>query len=184
MNDGEILPQVVTRSPRAAWVALLAALPFLALGWGLLSGAPFLRAVGEALYGSSGPPAYEPRELVWGSAFLVGGMVVAGWALKELIRPRRRVVVDEEGLGLAVGPPGTPPLRLPWGQVVRVTGRRVAGRPVLAVVVKDPSQLPSRPWGARWADRWTLVVEAGGWNVAPEELAEHAMGVRGRVEAG
>lgn len=118
--------------------------------------------------------AQRRRDLAWGSAFGVGGLLVIGWACAGLVAPRRLLSADGEGLTLWLDGRRRPPLRLNWDEVAEVrSGLRqdTAGRvPVLSLRLHSPEKVPLRPKGALDDPPW-LHLYAADWDRPAHEVA-------------
>jgi hypothetical protein len=118
--------------------------------------------------------AQRRRDLAWGSAFGVGGVLVIGWAFAGLVAPRRLLSADREGLTLWLDGRRRPPLRLAWEEVAEVRSglqEDTAGRvPVLSLRFYSPDLVPPRPKGARDDAPW-LHLYAADWDRPAHEVA-------------
>ena len=148
------------------------------------------------LHRVAGPPSTNPdgtltsrgivdkrMDVVWGSALLVGGTIVLLGAVAGLAIRRPVVEMTDDELRLRVGRgirSGSPlgVVAVPWSDVIAVrstTDETDGWEPtrVLVVEVVDPYVFPPEPWGAEWNGS-QLVLDADGWQVAPEEVAMRA----------
>lgn len=110
--------------------------------------------------------AQRRRDLVIGSALLLGGTGAMIWGLKELVRPTILLKADDEGISVRVDGPGRKARLFPWEEVVEVRSGVIdsEGSPisVLSIRLRDMGLLPSDPSGAEpdppwihlYADEW------------------------------
>ena len=118
--------------------------------------------------------AQRRREVLWGGVLLAGGIAAAGWGLKDLLFPRRVVVVTHDYLGLRLGSRVTMERRYPWHEVKEVRSGVLQDEsgtmPVLSLRFVDDSLLPPRPWGAVVDPPW-LHLYADEWDRQAHEIA-------------
>ena len=118
--------------------------------------------------------AQRRRDLAWGSALGLGGLVVAGWAFAGLVSQRRLLAADTEGVTLWIHGRRRPPLRLAWEDVAEVRSgvrRDQAGEvPVLSLRLCSPEKVPLRPVGAVADPPW-LHLFAEDWDRPAHEVA-------------
>jgi hypothetical protein len=118
--------------------------------------------------------AQQRRDRAWGGVLAAGGIALIGWAFTGLVRPRRLLGADPEGLTLWLDGTHRPPLHLPWEEVAEVrSGSREdeAGEvPVLSLRLCDAARVPLRPAGAAAEPPW-LHLYAGEWDRPPQEVA-------------
>jgi len=118
--------------------------------------------------------AQRRRDLAWGSALGLGGLVVAGWAFAGLVSQRRLLAADTEGVTLWIHGRRRPPLRLAWEDVAEVRSgvrRDQAGEvPVLSLRLISPEKVPLRPVGAVADPPW-LHLFAEDWDRPAHEVA-------------
>jgi hypothetical protein len=117
--------------------------------------------------------AQHRRDIVVGSAMLLGGIVAMGWALKELVLPTVIVRADSDGLSLRVDGPGHPPRLVGWDVVeVRSGVRDDDGTdiPVLSLRFTDPDLVPVDPAGAEADPPW-LHLYADEWDMPAHQVA-------------
>jgi hypothetical protein len=118
-------------------------------------------------------------DYVWGVFLLAGGAAVFGFAVTALIRRSPALLVQDNGLAVAMGAPGDDQVFIPWSNISFVSSGAQKNpnggydRDVLVVDVVDPAGLPAEPWGASW-DGNRLVVDAGGWDKPIGEVVIHA----------
>lgn len=118
--------------------------------------------------------AQQRREVVWGIALLVGGVAAAGWGLKDLLFPRRTLVLDSNFLSLRAGPRVRMERRYAWSEILDVRSgvlQDEAGKvPVLSLRFLDDSLLPPNPWGAVVDAPW-LHLFTDEWDRQAHEIA-------------
>ena len=118
--------------------------------------------------------AQRRRDLAWGSALGLGGLVVAGWAFAGLVSQRRLLAADTEGVTLWIHGRRRPPLRLAWEDVAEVRSgvrRDQAGEvPVLSLRLISPEKVPLHPVGAVADPPW-LHLFAEDWDRPAHEVA-------------
>ncbi len=118
--------------------------------------------------------AQRRRDLAWGGAFGIGGVLVVGWACAGLVAPRRLLSADGQGVTLWLEGRRRPPLRLDWEEVAEVrSGLRqdTAGEiPVLSLRLLSSERVPLRPKGALADPPW-LHLYAGDWDRPAHEVA-------------
>ncbi len=170
--NGEI---VVRRSALRVWLIALLAAPFWIFGADLIFQQRLLGRLGDLIYPGD-VPAFEARDSWWAWLFLLCGIAVTAWALKELLAPKRIVVASEAGLTLAVAGPFRPRTVLRWDQVLDVKADRAVDDgdvlPVLRLRVASPELLPARPWGARRVGPDTLMILASDWDTQPGDVVD------------
>jgi hypothetical protein len=117
--------------------------------------------------------AQRRRELAWGSALLAGGVAAAAWGLKDLLLPRRTLVVAPEYLGLRVANRVAMERRYYWSEVLEVRSGVLQDEsgtmPVLSLRFIDESLLPPSPWGAVVDPPW-LHLYADEWDRQAHEI--------------
>lgn len=170
-----VKPLEVERSALRVWAWALLGVPFVLLGVDVLGEGRFVNLFGTLVYGSESMPPFEPRDRLFALATLVAGLILVIWGLRELLLPRKVIVADEEGMKLAVAGPLRRGIRVPWDEIesVEATSLDEDGEVVHALLIglAKPSRLPADPWGARWADRRTLLIEAIGWAHPAQSVA-------------
>jgi hypothetical protein len=118
-------------------------------------------------------------DYVWGAFLLAGGAGIFVFSVTALIRRSPALLVQDDGLAVAMGSPGDEPVFIPWSTISFVSSGAQKNpnggydRDVLVVDVVDPAGLPAEPWGASW-DGNRLVVDAGGWDKPIGEVVIHA----------
>lgn len=110
--------------------------------------------------------AQRRRDMVIGSALLIGGGAAMLWGLKELVRPTILLRADEDGISVRVDGPTKSSRLFPWDEVAEVRSGVIdsEGSPVsvLSIRLKDVTLIPSDPAGAEpeapwihlYADEW------------------------------
>jgi len=117
------------------------------------------------------------QDVIVGVTFFLTGGALVGVAMGGLIDPKPVCEVDDEGISLRIAGPRTA-VTLGWADVAEIRSGREPDdgeptRPLLLVMLRYPDLWPEEYWGARRDGSW-LIVDAGSWNVAPEEVAVHA----------
>ncbi|MDH3500375.1 MAG: hypothetical protein OEM97_09655 [Acidimicrobiia bacterium] len=117
--------------------------------------------------------AWRRTDLIWGSLFLISGAGLFVGATIGLASGMAVAEIADDGLRLRVGGPRKT-VTFAWADLVEVRsaladGDGVQPRPVLMVIVEDPSRYPSDVWGGDWIDG-VLHVDADGWSERVEEL--------------
>ncbi|MBU1865854.1 MAG: hypothetical protein KKE89_05525, partial [Actinobacteria bacterium] len=64
--------------------------------------------------------AQQRREVFWGILLITGGVAAAGWGLKDLLSPRRVLILDSSFLALRVGSRVRMERRYAWSEVADV----------------------------------------------------------------
>ena len=175
----------VRRGALLMWGLAVAGVPFIIFGVDILFQRRLATTITDLIYPSDNvtPPPFETHELLWAWVFLGVGAAMTGWALKELIAPRRIIQADTRGLSLAVAGPFASAVRLPWTALTdfesSIDEDQGGSFDVLRIHVSEPERLPTRPWGARWSKEGVLSLAAGEWDVdagvAAERLGELAV---------
>jgi len=118
--------------------------------------------------------AQRRREIIWGIAMLGSGVAAAGWGLKDLLFPRRALILDSEFLSVRVGSRVRMERRYAWSEVLEVRSGVIedeAGEvPVLSLRFVDDTLLPPSPWGAVVDPPW-LHLYADEWDRQAHEIA-------------
>lgn len=118
--------------------------------------------------------AQQKREIIWGTMLFLGGLAAASWGLKDLVFPRRTVILDTDYLALRVGPRVKQERRYAWSEVLSVRSgvlQDETGKvPVLSLRFVDDSLLPPNPWGAVVDGSW-LHIYADEWDRQAHEIA-------------
>ena len=122
------------------------------------------------------------RDIALGGALLLAGTAVMVWGIKEMVRPRRVLEADANGLRLRVNGPGRRPLNLGWAEIVTVRSSVIVDDdeelPVLSIQVSQPTHLPERPWGARLDSSWIHLLSAE-WDIPAHQVAPLLAGMPG-----
>jgi hypothetical protein len=172
---------VVRRSALRVWLLALAAGPFWLFGFDLIFQQRLLARLAELIYPGD-VPAFEARDSLWAWVFVLAGIGVTAWALKELVFPRKLVVGDETGVALAVAGPFRRAVRIPWDRVVEIRADRAADEgdilAVLSVTVEEPDLFPEQLWGARRAGGNTVLMLATDWDTPVDDVADRLTTLR------
>ena len=163
----------VRRRPFGPFVIALVGVPLMAIMYDFLTGSHVLIRFGELIYRDE-VEAFEARDLIWAAAFGIVGTLALAWGLRELLFPRRVLIVDDSGLLISVGGPFGSLVRVPWADVddMRVGELTIdeETKPSIDLTILDRALLPENPWGARWRDGHTLAIDAGSWDKTPEAV--------------
>ncbi|MEE8497088.1 MAG: hypothetical protein V3S62_00985 [Acidimicrobiia bacterium] len=121
------------------------------------------------------------RDLLFGAGLFVGGAAAIGWALKELARPTRFLIADDEGLLVRVDGLRQPPRRFGWSDIAEVRSGIVEDdgidAPVLSIRLVDVEQVPHLPAGGYSEPPW-LHLYSDEWDQPAYQVAallEHKM---------
>lgn len=121
------------------------------------------------------------RDLLFGAGLFVGGAAAIGWALKELARPTRFLIADDEGLLVRVDGLRQPPRRFGWSDIAEVRSGIVeddgVDTPVLSIRLVDVEQVPHLPAGGYSEPPW-LHLYSDEWDQPAYQVAallEHKM---------
>lgn len=118
--------------------------------------------------------AQRRRDVIWAGALFAGGVVAAGYSLRELFLPRRVVTADQRGLAVRIFGARKPPVRFAWVEIEGVRSGVIedeGGRvDVLSLKLADPSLLPDRPVGAHVEPPWLHLI-ADDWDRPPHLVA-------------
>lgn len=170
----------VRRSPTRTLVALFIGALMLFAAYDVVTG-----------YWMSGPPevseetgemttqglADQRSDRLWGGILgITGAVVTLGSLLTLAVRPAI-VEVHHDRLRLRIGSPFSL-VDIPWDDMRWIhsgNGLEDALVPtrLLLVHLEDITRYPAHPWGATW-DGSTLMVDAGSWDLTPEEVVTHA----------
>ena len=166
---------VVRRSAMRVWLVALLAAPFWIFGADLIFQQRLLGRLADFVYPGE-IPAFEARDSLWAWLFVLVGLGVTVWALKELITPRRMLIGDRDGLALAVLGPLRRPLKLDWDQVSEVQAGKAMDDgdllSVLSVTVTTPELIPEQLWGARSVGRGRILILGTDWDTSVEAVAD------------
>lgn len=170
------------KSAWRVWLLALAGVPFLLVGADLFFEQKLVGAFGDLVYGAEDLPAFEPRDTIIAALFLIGGLTLTLWGLKELVFPKKALVADGEGIRLAVGGPFRPAVLVPWSAVddieYVVTEDEGEASPALRVVVGYQGQIPGNPWGARWVNESEILIDVTGWSPPADDIVERIWQLR------
>jgi hypothetical protein len=121
------------------------------------------------------------RDLLFGAGLFVGGAAAIGWAFKELARPTRFLIADDEGLLVRVDGLRQPPRRFGWSDIAEVRSGIVEDdgidAPVLSIRLVDVEQVPHLPAGGYSEPPW-LHLYSDEWDQPAYQVAallEHKM---------
>jgi hypothetical protein len=176
------------KSAWRVWLVAVAGVPFLLIGADLFFEQKLVGAFGDLIYGAEELPAFEPRDTIVAALFLIGGLTLTLWGLKELVFPRKALLADREGLHLAVDGPFRPAVLIPWDalddleyEVIEDEGDTSPG---LRLAVADWAPLPDNPWGARRASESEIVVDVTGWSPPADDIVERIWQLRQSLASG
>lgn len=169
-------PVVVRRSAWRMWAVAVFSIPLLVAGLDLLTRrrlTDYLRAV---LFNPEDTQLPEPRDSVWAVVFVMVGLGLALWGMRELIAPTRLLVADSSGLRVRLRGPFRRPVAIAWDAIEDVGSGSVDDEgtavPVIWLRFTDPSLVPVEPWGARPLDERTLAILASDWDRPHVEVAD------------
>jgi hypothetical protein len=169
------------------WLLAILGVPFLLIGVDFFFEQRLFGWFRELIYGTEELPAFEPRDLVLATLFVVVGAALILWGLKELVFPKKVLLADEEGIRLAVAGPFRPPILIPWSVLTdvsyEVVGDEGDDRPSVLIEVADRAGLPDHPWGARWVGRSELLIDTGGWSPDASDIVESLWRLRQSIPA-
>jgi hypothetical protein len=121
------------------------------------------------------------RDLLFGAGLFVGGAAAIGWAFKELARPTRFLIADDEGLLVRVDGLRQPPRRFGWSDIAELRSGIVEDdgidAPVLSIRLVDVEQVPHLPAGGYSEPPW-LHLYSDEWDQPAHQVAaalEHKM---------
>lgn len=167
---------VVRRSALRMWALAMAGIPLLVFGLDMVTNRRLTNALREVLFLPEQTQIPEPRDEIWAWAFIVFGVFLVAWGLKELFVPTRVLEARPEALVMKLSGPFRPPSSVPWSRVVDIDvttvddeGKQIA---LLAVEVDDRSVLPADPWGARWIGPNEVGILTEDWSDDPNAVAE------------
>jgi hypothetical protein len=168
------------------WLLALLGVPFLLIGADFFFQQKLIGVFRELIYGTEELPAFEPRDQIFAALFVVVGVALVVWGLKELVFPKKVFVADDQGIRLAVAGPFRPPVLVPWGalkdlsyEVIDSEGDRL---PTILIEVEDWAGLPERPWGARWIGAGALLIETVGWSPPAVDIVDSLVRLRQSFE--
>lgn len=178
----------VGRSALRMWLFALAGVPFVVMGADFLANQRILKWLTTLVYADSTPDAFEARDTLWAILFLLGGLVLIIFGLKELLFPRPVLTADESTTRWALRGPFRSLTEIPWDRITGWSAATVdhAGDPlpVLIVDLVDRIGLPANPWAARWSGESSLILLTEDWEQTAEvvEAALHELD-SGRVRS-
>lgn len=118
--------------------------------------------------------AERRRDVLFGGALFIGGVVAMGWALKELARPSHFLVADDDGLMVRVDGIRGRPRRIAWSDIREVRSAVIEDdgidTQVLSLRFVDPTQVPVHPAGGFAEPPW-LHLYADEWDVPAYQVA-------------
>lgn len=118
--------------------------------------------------------AERRRALGWSIGLFAAGAGAAVWALKDLVYPRRILVLDDDGLVLQVGRRTSSRTRFAWSDIggVRSGVAEDDGgeTPVLGLRFHDAELLPEDPWGGFVDEGWLYLYTAE-WDRPAHQVA-------------
>lgn len=162
----------VGRSAFRMWLISLAGVPFVVIGADFLARRRIIDWLVALVYEDQTPDAFEARDTLWAILFLLVGLLLVVFGLKELLFPRPVLIADESTTRWALGGPFRKPVEIPWDSILGWSAVTVddAGTPLPALVVEltERGSLPIDPWGARWSGETNLVVLTGDWQQSAE----------------
>lgn len=126
--------------------------------------------------------AERRRDLLFGGALFVGGAAAMAWALKELARPTRFLIADDDGLLIKVDGVRRAPRRIAWSGIAEVRSGLIEDdgveTPVLSIRLVDPEAVPRLPAGGLSDPPW-LHLFSDEWDKPAHRVAallEHQVG--------
>ncbi len=177
----------VRRSALRMWGLALAGIPLLVIGADVLMQQRLLGPLQTALFPEDKLQTFEARDVIWAWALVAAGVLLVGFGLKELIFPRKVVVLSREGVRLAVAGPFRPAVLVPWEQMEEAGAERLLVEdepvPALILTIGGETALPEQPWGARWLADGRLGLLASDWEQPAEAVAEQIAAARATVAA-
>lgn len=168
----------VGRSPLRMWLVALAGVPFVVIGADFLARRRVINWLVTLVYEERTPDAFEARDTLWAILFVLAGLVLIVFGLKELLFPRPVLLADEETSRWALRGPFRKPVEIPWDMIRSWSSAEVddAGvpRPALVLELTDRFGLPDDPWAARWSGDSTLILLSEDWEQSAE-VVERAL---------
>ena len=171
----------VGRSAFRMWLISLAGVPFVVIGADFLARRRIIDWLVKLVYADQTPDAFEARDTLWAILFLLIGLILIVFGLKELLFPRPVLIADETSTRWALSGPFRQLTDVPWDAILGWSAVTVddAGTalPALVLELTDRGDLPQDPWGARWSGEANLVVLTGDWQQSAEvvEAALHEL---------
>lgn len=168
------------------WILAVLGVPFLLIGADFFFEQRLIGVFRDLVYGTEELPAFEPRDRILAVVFILVGVALIGWGLKELVFPTKVLVADDEGIRLTLSGPFRPAVVVPW-QLVRDVSYEVIDdegdpRPSVLIMVTEQRDLPERPWGARWVGPGELLIDTAGWSPPADGLVDALWRLRQSVE--
>lgn len=118
--------------------------------------------------------AERRRDLLFGGGLFVGGVLVLGWSMRQLINPTEFLVADDEGLLIRVDGIRRPPRRVPWPAVAEIRSGVIEDDgdtvPVLSIRFAEPADVPVVPAGGMSDPPW-LHLFSDEWEVPAHHVA-------------
>jgi len=118
--------------------------------------------------------AERRRDLLFAAALFVGGVAAMGWALKELARPTRFLLADDEGLLIKVDGVRQPPRRFGWSGIAEVRSGLIEDdgieTSVLSIRLLDAEDVPHLPTGGCSEPPW-LHLYSDEWDQPAYQVA-------------
>ena len=118
--------------------------------------------------------AERRRDLLLGAGLFIGGAAAIVWALKELSRPTRFLIADDEGLLVRVDGLRQPPRRFGWSDIAEVRSGLIEDDgidvPVLSIRLVDVEQVPRLPAGGYSDPPW-LHLYSDEWDQPAHQVA-------------
>lgn len=173
------------KSALRVWLLALLGVPLVLVGSDYFFSQRLIGRFGDLVYGTEEVPAFEPRDTILAILFIIVGLALIIWGLRELVFPSKVFVADEEGIRVAAAGPFRRPTLIPWASLIDVEYESITDdgriRPGVRVKVADRTNLPDHPWGARWVGPTDLMIDATGWSPPADGLVEAVWQVRQTV---
>lgn len=168
-------PVVVRRSALRVWLLALLAAPFWVFGADLLLEQRLLGWLADQVY-TGEVPAFEARDSIWAWLFLIVGLAVTGWALKELLAPRKVLIGNEEGVAVAVAGPLLKSVLIPWDEITGIEAERASDDgetlDVLVLTTTNDDRWPEHLWSSRRVGGGSVMLLASDWDTKPETVTD------------
>jgi hypothetical protein len=180
---------IVRRRARGSfWLAVLG-VPLLAVSYDFATGRALLGRIGEVIYPGD-IDVFEVRDVLWVSVFLVIGTVAVSWGIWDLAVPRKVLFVDQYGVMVQLRGVLHRNSRITWAQLEAVEEIPYVfdetATDGIAFTLSDHATLSRNPWGGRWGDDHTLLLDAGSWDTPVAEVVNELsqrIGVQGPTTA-
>lgn len=118
--------------------------------------------------------AQRRRDIVWGIGLLGGGVLAAGWGLKDLLFPRRVITIEPDRLTLRVSRRVSRASHFAWAEITEarsgILEDEAGPAPVLSLRFAHEGLVPIDPWGAVADPPW-LHLYATEWDRQAHEIA-------------